>query len=162
MYFIPLLSHPLFQKYLEFFDSDFTQREAKLCFQLGKMKVIDEVKSVKTFTYITFVDFMEALCRVAGMKNTPTAEDLQEMAKQRMIQAPTMEKYLFATQQVSKQVDGALIRRDSCEWGSTQTRPLHEKVAVLIKMMYTKLDVDNDGDVDIKDLQGLAKRIGIP
>ena len=126
------------------------------------MKVIDEVKSVKTFTYITFVDFMEALCRVAGMKNTPTAEDLQEMAKQRMIQAPTMEKYLFATQQVSKQVDGALIRRDSCEWGSTQTRPLHEKVAVLLSMLYVRLDVDNDGDIDAKDLAGLAETLGIP
>ena len=82
------------------------------------MKVKDEVKNVKSFTYITFVDFMETICRIASMKNTPTEEDLQEMARRRMIQAPTMERYLFATQLVSKQVAGALIQRDSCDFGS--------------------------------------------
>jgi hypothetical protein len=149
-------------RFLEFFDSDFTQREAKLCFQLGKMKVKDEVKNVKSFTYITFVDFMETICRIASMKNTPTEEDLQEMARRRMIQAPTMERYLFATQLVSKQVAGALIQRDSCDFGSPQTRPLHEKVAVLLSMLYVRLDVDNDGDIDAKDLAGLAETLGIP
>ena len=72
-------------KHCEFFDCDFTQREARLCYQLAKMKVADEVGSVDTFTYITFVDFMEAICRVAQMKNTPTEEDLQVRKKESII-----------------------------------------------------------------------------
>ena len=48
-----------------------------------------------------------------------------------MIQKPTMERYLFATQLASRQCEGGLIRRDSCDWGSTQTRSLAEKVREL-------------------------------
>ena len=42
---LPFKNYMRMLKHLEFFDSDFTQREAKLCFQMGKMKVKDEVKS---------------------------------------------------------------------------------------------------------------------
>ena len=82
---LPLKNYMQMLKHCEFFDCDFTQREARLCYQLAKMKVADEVGSVDTFTYITFVDFMEAICRVAQMKNTPTEEDLQVRKKESII-----------------------------------------------------------------------------
>ena len=50
--------------------------------QMGKMKVRDEVRDVDTFAYLTFVDFMEVLCRIASMKNTPSDEDLQVRKKE--------------------------------------------------------------------------------
>jgi len=48
---------------------------------MGKMKVRDEVRDVDTFGYLTFVDFMEVLCRIASRKNTPTDEDLEVRKK---------------------------------------------------------------------------------
>ena len=84
------------------------------------------------------------------------------MAKKKMIQKPTMERYLFATQLASRQCEGGLIRRDSCDWGSEQTRLLAQKVEVLIHMLLVQLDSDGDGDVDAKDLRGLSDELGIP
>ena len=79
-----------------------------------------------------------------------------------MITEPTLKRYLFATQQVSKQVEGALIRRESCDFGAPQTRPLHEKVRRLLEMLVAQLDMDDDGDIDTKDLKGLVEKLGIP
>ena len=152
-YFMAMLKH------MKFMDSDFTVREAKLCFQQGKMYKRDELRSVATFGYITFVDFMEALCRVAALKNMPSEEDLSEMYGRKMIKAATYVDYITATQSVKKAVEGALIRRASSDWSAPKTRPLYEKVTILIKMILARYDFGGDGLLDGEDLKDLYNEI---
>ena len=59
------------------------------------------------------------------------------------------------------QIDGALIRRPSCDWNAKKTRPLHVKVSILLRMLMVKLDFDGDGDVDWKDLGRLQEMVGV-
>ncbi|WIA12059.1 hypothetical protein OEZ85_012136 [Tetradesmus obliquus] len=57
-------------------DSQFTLADASLAFLWSRMFVIDEVKDYSRYTCLTFVDFLEALGRVADAKSLPTASDL--------------------------------------------------------------------------------------
>lgn len=59
-------------------DSQFTLSDACLAFLWARMHVIDEIKDYGRYTALTFVDFLEALGRVADMKSLPTASDLDE------------------------------------------------------------------------------------
>ncbi|GFH24772.1 uncharacterized protein HaLaN_22626, partial [Haematococcus lacustris] len=49
-------------------DSGFTLQDAALCFLWSRMYVLDEVKDYQRYSSVTFVDFLEALARVADMK----------------------------------------------------------------------------------------------
>ena len=66
--------------------------------------VSDEVKKAHTYSYITFVDWMEALCRVADMKSMPSDDDIAIMRTKKMIPEESLKSYLFATQQAKNQV----------------------------------------------------------
>ncbi|GAX81636.1 hypothetical protein CEUSTIGMA_g9064.t1 [Chlamydomonas eustigma] len=57
-------------------DTQFTIQDATLAFLWSRMQTIDEIKDYPKYISITFVDFMEALGRVAEMKSLPPLADL--------------------------------------------------------------------------------------
>ena len=63
---------------MDWFQTDFTQREFSLTFLWARMRVIDETpaKSRVKLTQLSFEDFLEALVRVACIKTLPTQEEI--------------------------------------------------------------------------------------
>ncbi len=57
-------------------DGQFTLQDASLAFLWSRMYVMDEIKDYQRYTSLTFTDFLEALGRVADMKNLPLDSDL--------------------------------------------------------------------------------------
>ena len=57
-------------------DSQLTLSDAALAFLWARMYVVDEIKDYARYTCLSFIDFLEALGRVADMKSLPTASDL--------------------------------------------------------------------------------------
>ena len=122
---------------MDFLNSDFTQREAKLAFVWSKTRVIDEVANRNKIWFMNFYDFLESLTRLSQLKNMPSDEDLQRMATMRVIKLPTYLAYLKAS------VGGKqnkLIHRQSNEWGAPSTRPIATKLKICIDMMRAACD----------------------
>ncbi len=122
---------------MDFLNSDFTQREAKLAFVWSKTRVIDEVSNRNKIWFMSFFDFLESLTRLSQLKNLPSNEDLQRMATMRVIKLPTYLAYLKAS------VGGKqnkLIHRQSNEWGAPATRPIATKLRICIDMMRAACD----------------------
>lgn len=59
-------------------DQGLTLRECSLCFVWSRTTVVDEVGSFKKVEALTFVDFLEALARLADYVETPSREQLQK------------------------------------------------------------------------------------
>jgi len=68
-------------RHLELYDPDFTPREATIAFQFSRMRVVDEIKSRIKMSAICFVDFLEAILRVACRKRLPTDDILSQWHK---------------------------------------------------------------------------------
>ena len=122
---------------MDFLNSDFTQREAKLAFVWSKARVIDEVQNRSKIMLMSFLDFLECMLRLAQLKNMPAEEDLQKMASMRLLKTPTYLSYLKAS------VGGKankLISRPSNEWGAPATRPLADKLRICVEMMKAATD----------------------
>ena len=58
--------------------ADLTERDATLAFAACRMRVVDLERrnGLVRHTHLTFEDFLEALCRVAGLKALPTDEEV--------------------------------------------------------------------------------------
>jgi hypothetical protein len=56
-------------------DNDFTVNKARLCFVRSKMGSYNEMNRSKT-TCLSFVEFLEAVCRMAELKALPTLEQI--------------------------------------------------------------------------------------
>jgi hypothetical protein len=65
---------------LEFVDSQFTERNAKMCFVWSRMRVEreDELKSRRKLLQLCFEDFLEAVVRMATIKASPSAEEVEQ------------------------------------------------------------------------------------
>ena len=63
---------------LSFLDSDFTRREAILCFIWSKMTVVDDFVCSERAVSLTFVEFLECMCRCSSMKTIPTNQELDD------------------------------------------------------------------------------------
>ena len=63
---------------LSFLDSDFTRREAILCFIWSKMFVVDDFVCSERAVSLTFVEFLECMCRCSSMKTIPTNQELDD------------------------------------------------------------------------------------
>ena len=59
-------------------DADLGMQQAQLCFLWSKMMVIHEIKDFSRHESISFVDFLEALARVAELKSLPSFSDLED------------------------------------------------------------------------------------
>merc|ERR1711865_251859 len=60
------------------FGDSFTKREGRLAFTWCKMLISDELRNRLGFVGMSFVDFLEALCRVAQLKALPSKELLKK------------------------------------------------------------------------------------
>ena len=47
-----------------------------MCFVRARMRVVDEIKSRAKLLHLSFIDFLEALLRVATLKRMPTDEQM--------------------------------------------------------------------------------------
>lgn len=59
-------------------DADLGLQQAQLCFLWSHMMVVDEIKDFAQHESLSFVDFLEALARVAELKSLPSFSDLQD------------------------------------------------------------------------------------
>ena len=59
-------------------DADLGLQQAQLCFLWARMVVVDEIKDFARHESISFVDFLEALARVAELKSLPSFSDLED------------------------------------------------------------------------------------
>ena len=59
-------------------DTDLGVQQAQLCFLWSRMLVVDEIKDFDRHVAISLVDFLEALARVAEIKNLPGFSDLED------------------------------------------------------------------------------------
>jgi len=80
---------------VKFINEDFTLREARVTYAWSRMKVIDEVASHDTWGYITYIDWLEALARMAQLKCVPSPEDLEEMATKKIIKSSGADNNMY-------------------------------------------------------------------
>lgn len=59
-------------------DIEFGVQQAQLSFLWSRMLVVDEIKDFDRHVALSFVDFLEALARVAESKNLPGYSDLED------------------------------------------------------------------------------------
>jgi len=121
---------------------DCSRPKAKLCFLEAKMQVVDEMVHeggrANHATQLSFVDFIEALARMACTKHLLTRKDTVE-GNCRALQTPlfNMQQFLFATEHHESvtQLDTQPVFK--------QSRPLRERFD---RLMWVMLDVlDKDG-----------------
>ena len=62
------------QRHLRLYDSEFRPLQAAQAFARARMRTADEIKDRHKLLHLSFVDFLEALVRIAVMKRMPTDE----------------------------------------------------------------------------------------
>ena len=144
-----------FLKQVKFVNEDFTLREARVTYVWSRMKVIDEVASHDTWGYITYVDWLEALARMAQLKCVPSPADLELMQEKKLIKSKDANNHYGLLRAWHKESvgnkQGKLLDRASGEWGAPPERPWVEKFQALIDLLFCVFDADGDG-VDLDDL----------
>ncbi|KAG1675673.1 hypothetical protein FOA52_002382 [Chlamydomonas sp. UWO 241] len=111
----------------------FTQRESKLCFVWSRMRWRDESSTTKAWNTnrsLSFIDFLEALGRVADMCNPPPVEELLADEKYGSSDTPTAEYYKRAGETHAYFAD-----RPSAGLFSPKTRPLDEKLEQVLEVI---------------------------
>ncbi|KAK3238958.1 hypothetical protein CYMTET_51082 [Cymbomonas tetramitiformis] len=123
-------------------NGDFNIREAKLCFLRARMLIIDEVGDRMRYECLTFVDFLEAIARVSDAASVVSDAELREM------RYDTVLDYMLACE-VNENPDkkgpsGAPHppRRPSATFGNPKTRPLFQKVEMVLQTMFEFLTYD--------------------
>ena len=59
-------------------DAAFPLNRAQLAYLWGRMGIVDEIKDYARYESLTFIDFLEALARLADLKPLPAASDLAD------------------------------------------------------------------------------------
>jgi len=113
-------------------DPDFAMRDARLCYIWSRMVVYDEIGDVARHESLTFVDFLEALGRVAELRALPSYDELERSGY-----GTSAFDY---SQKARENVSLVMQRRPSVELGAPPTRPLHEKVNILLQYIFHELD----------------------
>ena len=67
------------QQHLNLRDDDFSRRDCIQCFVSSKTLVVDDYLNASRSQMITFVEFLEALCRLADSAFIPYPEQLQHL-----------------------------------------------------------------------------------
>jgi len=114
-----------------------SKREAKLIYAWSQMQVSDEIKKRQKLISLSFVDFLEALGRMAELISPPTEERLEEYfhaTNPAGTLTPIWEYF-----QECPEEDAEETRRASTEFTAPKTRPLRVKIEGLLEMMVTQL-----------------------
>ncbi|KAK3251875.1 hypothetical protein CYMTET_38797 [Cymbomonas tetramitiformis] len=140
----------------------FSKREAKLVMIWSKMSVVDEIRHRNRAVSLTFVDFLEAVGRVADWISMPNPEDLEKFYDPELNPAgsPSL-LYEFYTKAPTSEQER--LRRASAEFGNTRTRPLHIKLSQVIEVMYYSLKAQFGGADEASvagKLNSMARMLG--
>jgi len=115
-------------------------RECRLAFYFSRMLVIDEVKSRHRAQTLSFVEFLEALCRLADMFSVPSDEDL---AKHKAVNPID---WLIKLKALDMEEEDRLRKpRPSSAFLAPKTRSLQSKLDWLLKLMFGRLAILNKG-----------------
>jgi len=139
-------------------DDNFTVLEARLCYLWARMKVIDEINEYDRYTAHTFVDFLEAIGRLADVKALPSQDELKEFGFENV--------YAWLVEQATSPTE-IIPRRPSMGIGAVATRPLSEKLDILLDCLFRGIwdDQKNKGhEYDyaecLKHVQKIDKALG--
>ena len=140
---------------------DVTTREARLAFFHSKMVVADEVKNRSKVMFLSWVTFLEALCRIIDFSSVPTDQDLKAVGLGPLASADRgPEDIMYYEDKLSKADADTQARlrapRPSAEFGAPKTRPLHAKVERMIWLMLGRLSILNKGNLVLG-----AKRVSL-
>lgn len=113
----------------------FTERAAKMCYCEAKMNVIDEVNKRPKIMSLQWVEFLEALGRVSDRVHLPTQQQVNESSfRDRGVLA-------FMLDQENQDPAHRILRRNSnTSLRADKTRPLAEKLDVLLEYIFQRLD----------------------
>ncbi|KAJ9524025.1 hypothetical protein QJQ45_022487, partial [Haematococcus lacustris] len=141
-------------------DSGFTLQDAALCFLWSRMYVLDEVKDYQRYSSVTFVDFLEALARVADMKSLPEEADLEAAGYTNILEWAMDKERLEGSADKSEGGAGNsdIFRpRDSAGFETPKTRPLYIKLEMLLDLLFRRLYVDPSNPEAPFNYDGLLK-----
>ena len=116
-------------------ESDFSLREAQLCFLYSQMRVIRQFVDAEKYESLTFVDFLEALARVSECIPIPPLADIKSRGYKSALD------WLSKTSQVDARNDAnteklTLLSRPSREFTAKKTRPLNQKLAEFLDFLF--------------------------
>jgi uncharacterized membrane protein YgcG len=133
---------------LQFIDDKFVtaEAEARAAFKWGKMHIVDEYAGRARLEYVTFLEFVEALCRVASLADCPSTDDLCAMQKLGCLKSATYESYSSAFNQGTRRT--RFTRRLSTSWRHERTRTMCERVSIMLQQAYVILDGDHGGSTE--------------
>ena len=118
----------------------FTINQAKYCFMFARMIVIDELKDEKRWRSLTFVDFLDALGRVADNFSFPFKDDLRRLGWNNIY-----EYMEYAAYTAEEDVAGKIFpSRTSAGFSAPKTRPLKGKVEALLDLMFMRIAFNAD------------------
>lgn len=136
-------------------NAEFTTRESKLCYLRAKMVTVDEIADRVRNESLTFIEFLEALARVAEYNWYPSDEELHQMRyPNRLDFVKAVEGAPIATggstQAVMRGPSGAPhpAPRDSRDFEHPKKRPLAEKITQTLDVMFRWLDWDHETRAD--------------
>jgi len=136
-------------------DGRFTKRESNLCVIYSQCFVADEVNRRNKLVQMTFVDFLEALGRIAVFKPLPTLRDFAKLELHTGVVIENCARFfdvLWATQG-----DHGIIEFNEShelDWRVEETnkgRPLPETIELVVQLLIARIDRDGDGKISRKD-----------
>ncbi|KAL6756926.1 hypothetical protein V8C86DRAFT_2637564 [Haematococcus lacustris] len=126
------------------------------------MYVLDEVKDYQRYSSVTFVDFLEALARVADMKSLPEEADLEAAGYTNILEWAMDKERLEGSADKSEGGAGNsdIFRpRDSAGFETPKTRPLYVKLEMLLDLLFRRLYVDPSNPEAPFNYDGLLKLV---
>ena len=130
---------------------DFTAREAMTSFFNSRMFVVDEIKSRNKYITLGFVDFLEAICRVADMVSIPTDSDVEAVGACNMLDYKRKVQSLALGSGGDAELARRLTeRRKSSDFGVQSSRTLGEKLEKLISIIYGNIAANFNGKLSFE------------
>jgi len=130
---------------LNLISDEFTLLDMRICYLYSRMLFKDEMKDYKKTIHLTFIDFLEALSRMADALSFPSMEDILTAGYESV-----MQWFLEFTGGPAPNGVKPIPKRASFGLETPKQRPLHLKVDALLTIMYEKLNPDPKKPVDIK------------
>ncbi|GMH56164.1 hypothetical protein TL16_g02072 [Triparma laevis f. inornata] len=125
-------------------DGDFTAREAMLAFFNSRMVVCDEVKKRDKYISLQYVDFLEAIARVADTISVPTDQDMSAAGAINICDFKLKTKGAVSE---PKNQSSLMTRRPSSEFLVASQRQLAEKLEKTICLVVGNIGLCNKGNL---------------
>ncbi|KAK3255656.1 hypothetical protein CYMTET_35174 [Cymbomonas tetramitiformis] len=113
-----------------------SMREAKLIFGWSQMRVVNEIKNRHRVYSMTYIDFLEAVGRMADLISPPTKEELAAFFAP---EGPTTDTPTWEYFQTVSVDEAELKCHESAEFGAAPTVPLHVKLAQICEVIQAQL-----------------------